>query len=110
MIKRGDVVYLKNAGYLAAIGHIQGGQRPILIVSNDKGNATSHIVIGVPLTTNKSRLDMPTHVLISENSVALCEQIFTFNQAFIDRIVTNVGPVIMKKVEKCLMVSLGMMI
>lgn len=110
MIKRGDIVYLKNAGYLAAIGHVQGGQRPMLIVSNDTGNKLSHIVIAVPLTTNKSRLDFPTHVLINETSVALCEQIFTFNQAFVDRKVNHVGTQIMKKVEKCLMISLGMMI
>ena len=82
----------------------------MLIVSNDKGNSTSHIVIAVPLTTNKRRLNLPTHVLINETSVALCEQIFTFNQAFIDRKVSHVEPETMKKVEKCLMVSLGMMI
>lgn len=110
MIKRGDIVYLKNAGYLAAIGHVQGGQRPMLIVSNDKGNKSSHIVIAVPLTTNKKRLDMPTHVLVTEKSVALCEQIFTFNQNYIDRKVDHINAETMKEVEKCLAASLGMMI
>lgn len=110
MIKRGDIVYLKNAGYLVAIGHIQGGQRPMLIVSNDKGNKSSHIVIAVPLTTNKKRLDMPTHVLVTDKSVALCEQIFTFNQNYIDRKVDHINAETMKEVEKCLAASLGMMI
>lgn len=110
MIKRGDIVYLKNAGYLAAIGHIQGGFRPMLIISNDKGNATSHIVIAIPLTTSKKRLDLPTHVLINEKSVALCEQIFTFNQAFIDRKVGHIEGYTMKQVDKCLIASLGLMI
>lgn len=110
MIKRGDIVYLKNAGYLATIGHVQGGQRPMLIVSNDKGNKSSHIVIAVPLTTNKKRLDMPTHVLVTEKSVALCEQIFTFNQNYIDRKVDHIDAETMKEVEKCLAASLGMMI
>lgn len=110
MIKRGDIVYLKRGAYLTAIGHIQGGERPMLIVSNDKGNSSSQIVIAVPLTTNKRRLDLPTHTLVTEKSVALCEQIFTFNQAFIDRKVDHIKAETMKKVEKCLAASLGMMI
>ena len=110
MIKRGDIVYLKNAGYLAAIGHVQGGQRPMLIVSNDVGNKHSHLVIAVPLTTNKKRLNFPTHISINENSVALCEQIFTFNQDFIDRKVGSVNKDEMRKINNCLAVSLGMMI
>lgn len=111
MIRRGDIVYLKNAGYLAAIGHVQGGQRPMLIVSNDKGNKTSHIVIAVPLTTNKRRLDLPTHVIVNDGkSVALCEQIFTFNQDFIDRKINHINSETMKQVDKCLAASLGLMI
>ena len=110
MVKRGDIVFLKNTGYLAAIGHVQGGQRPMLIVSNDIGNKYSHLVIAVPLTTNKKRLDFPTHVLINENSVALCEQIFTFNQAYIDRKVGFASKEAMRKVNNCLAASLGMMI
>lgn len=110
MIKRGDIVYLKDVYYLAAIGHVQGGQRPMLIISNDKGNSSSHIVIAVPLTTNKKRLDLPTHTLVTDKSVALCEQIFTFNQDFIERKVDHIEAETMKKVEKCLAASLGMML
>lgn len=108
MVRRGDIVYLKNGAYLASIGHIQGGYRPMLIVSNNKGNKTSHIVIAVPLTMNKKRLNFPTHTLVTENSVALCEQIFTFNQDNIDRIVNHIEGETMKQVEKCLAKSLGM--
>lgn len=110
MYKRGDIVYLKDAAYLAAIGHVQGGQRPMLIISNDIGNKYSNLVIAVPLTTNKKRLDFPTHVLINDTSIALCEQIFTFNQAFIDRKTGHANNEEMKKINNCLLVSLGMMI
>lgn len=109
MIKRGDIVYLKNSAYLMAVGHIQGGQRPMLVVSNDVGNKHSQIVICVPLTTNRTRLDFPTHVLIND-SVALCEQIFTFNQSVIDRKVGFASKEEMQKINTCLAVSLGMMI
>ena len=107
MVKRGDIVYLKNSAYLQATGHIQGGFRPMLVVSNDIGNKYSKIFICVPLTTNKARVDFPTHVLINENSVALCEQLFTINQNAIDRIVGHVSGKEMRKLNNCLMVSLG---
>lgn len=107
MVNRGDIVYLKNSAYLEAIGHIQGGYRPMLVVSNDIGNKHSKLVICVPLTTNKTRLDFPTHVLINENSVALCEQIFTINQSAIDRKVGHANGKEMQQLNKCLMVSLG---
>ena len=108
MVKRGDVIYLKNSAYLEAIGHIQGGYRPMIVVSNDIGNKHSKLVICVPLTTNKTRIDFPTHVLVNnENSVALCEQIFTINQNAIDRVVGHINGKEMQALNKCLMVSLG---
>lgn len=109
-IKRGDIVFLKNKDQLLASGHIQGGKRPLLIVSNDVGNKHSHLVIAVPMTTNTKRLNFPTHVLINESSMVLCEQIFTFNQDHIDRIADHVDAKRMKMVDKCLAVSLGMMV
>lgn len=110
MVKRGDIVYLKNSAYMESIGHIQGGYRPMIVVSNDIGNKYSNLVICVPLTTNKSRLDFPTHVLINGTSVALCEQLFTVNQHSIDRVVGHASGKEMRALNNCLMVSLGVTI
>lgn len=110
MVKRGDIVYLKKSAYFGAMGHIQGGYRPMIVVSNDIGNKYSNLAICVPLTTNKSRLGFPTHVLINDHSVALCEQLFTFNQNDIDRIVGHASGKEMQQLNNCLMVSLGVTI
>lgn len=75
---------------LQASGSVQGGRRPVLIVSNDTGNYHSTIVEIVPLSSRVHKADhMPTHVTISANdenglasdSVALAEQVQTINQS-----------------------------
>ena len=67
---------------------VQGGARPVVIVSNDISNEKSGIVTVVPLTSKMKRLDMPTHIQIpfgAEGSVVLAEQIMTMDQRFLDR-------------------------
>lgn len=79
-MRRGDV-------YLAILDPTQGseqsGTRPVIIVSRDPINATSVVVIIVPVTsrTNKSHI-YPSHVEmkvgeggLTADSVALCEQV-----------------------------------
>ena len=75
---------------LQASGSIQGGRRPVLVVSNDTGNYHSTIVEVIPLSRRINKANhMPTHVTISANhenglssdSVALAEQVQTINQS-----------------------------
>ena len=109
-VKRGDIVWLKKEAYksLAGRGHIQGGERPFLIVSNDIGNDTSGCCIAVPLT-RQAKKRLPTHVWLRTNSsIALCEQIFTFTQDEVARIDTKINEYERNKVNKCLMISLDL--
>lgn len=95
-------------------GSVQCGERPVLIVQNNIGNANSPTVIVVPLTS-KEKKDMPTHVEIpiknglTVESVALCEQIITLP---IDRLERKMGMVrdkkLSKKINDALMVSLDL--
>lgn len=60
--------------------HVQGGRRPVIVVSNDTANQRSNMVSMVPMTTNLKRSGYPTHVLLSgsgldRESLALCEQV-----------------------------------
>ena len=82
----------------------------MLVVSNDVGNTHGEICLIVPLTRNQKRADFPTHAVVNGGSVALCEQIFTINQNSIDRKVGEVNAPDMKAIDKCLLVSLGVMI
>lgn len=68
--------------------HVQSGVRPVIVVSNDVANAHSPIISVVPLTTNLSRVDMPTHTVLHSRflrcpSMALCEQIMTIDTSWL---------------------------
>lgn len=70
---------------------VQSGNRPVLVISNDVGNQYSRTVI--PLTTKLKRMDMPTHIILTEedccmfqpqtlqDSVLLAEQITTISKS-----------------------------
>lgn len=78
MFKRGEVYIVdlpedKNK-------RIQGGKRPIVILSNDRANEHSDVIQYAPLTGQLKRLDLPVHVLVNDrilekDSVVLLEQI-----------------------------------
>lgn len=75
-ITRGEIYYIEPSYYT---GSEQRGDRPAVIVSNQKNNKYSSTVEVVYLTT-KPKADLPTHVTVrgtGRESTALCEQIST---------------------------------
>ena len=48
---------------------VQEGSRPVLIVSNDKGNHTSNTVVVLPLTSQIKRSELPSHVELRREDV-----------------------------------------
>lgn len=91
MFRRGDVVYLRDYTELPIGEHIQNKKRPLLIVSNDKQNKYSPVLLVVPLTTNFKRLDLACHVIVGEKSMALCEQVMPIMKNNIVRVSGHVG-------------------
>lgn len=66
--------------------HVQGGRRPVLIVSNNVVNASSGVISMIPLTSKLKRLSYPTHVELSDYglrqpSMAMCEQVKTIDKS-----------------------------
>ena len=45
-------------------GSIQGGHRPVLIISNNKNNQHSNVVNAIPMTTKMNKRNLPCHVEI----------------------------------------------
>lgn len=65
--------------------HVQGGQRPALIVSNDDVNAYSGVVTIVPITKSMKRKAVPCNIPLVGfglrlSSLALCEQVQTIDK------------------------------
>ena len=111
-IKRGQIWY---ADLSPVRGSEQGGMRPVVIVSNDKGNAVSPVVIVAPITSVVSKKKLPTQVLIGtesglkELSMVMCEQLRTIDKS---RIMTKepfgeVKPYLMAAIDRAIKVSLG---
>lgn len=63
IIKRGDIYY---AELNPVIGSEQGGNRPVLIISNDIGNKHSPTVIIAAITSKQTKSKLPTHFYLSD--------------------------------------------
>lgn len=96
-IRRGDILYADLG--VQYQGSMQGGMRPVVVVSNNKANKNSPVITVVPLTTKiYKKRNLPTHVFISaykaegldQHSIALCEQVTALN---FDRIIDHMGKV-----------------
>lgn len=75
--------------------HIQCGSRPVVIVSNDAANANSPVITVVPLTSQRHKLAMPTHVYLrgqglERDSIALCEQVMAVDKRRLTRRIGSV--------------------
>lgn len=94
--------------------HVQYGVRPAIVISNDVANENSPAVTVIPLTSNRKKGQLPTHVFISNpglscSSIALCEQIHTLDKSrMIKKLGQITNPFTIKAVEYGLAVQLGL--
>lgn len=112
IVKRGDIFY---ADLSPVIGSEQGGVRPILIVQNDVGNRYSPTIICAAITSQINKAKLPTHIEIDCNkyplikdSVVLLEQVRTIDKKRIKEKIGHLDDFIMNKVNKALLISLGL--
>ena len=110
MIKRGEVYY---ADLSPVVGSEQGGVRPVLILQNNVGNKYSPTVIVAAITSKIDKSRVPTPVAIgkdkglTDDSVALLEQIRTIDKQRLTDKITHLNDDIMKEVDKALKISIG---
>lgn len=104
-VKRGDVIYLDYI--IPRFEHIQGGNRPYLVVSNDMGNKYSDICMVCPMTTAKKKY-LPTHAAIDDIQTVMCEQIFTVNQSHISAVKCHLKKWQMNMVDNALKAGFGL--
>lgn len=50
--------------------YVQGGNRPVLIVSNDVNNAVSPLVTVIPMTSKPKKMYIPTHVWVESSQMS----------------------------------------
>lgn len=111
-ITRGDVV-LCDLNPVA--GSEQAGIRPAVIVQIDRANAASPHTVIVPFTTKIRRALLPSHAFVpagmgglTQDSVALCEQIRVIDKRRITRVLGHLDDPHMEEVAKALRAILGL--
>lgn len=66
--RRGDVYLADLDQSLAHLhGSIQGGTRPVVVISNNAANYFSTMLTIVPVTSELKKLDLPTHYILKKS-------------------------------------------
>ena len=95
---------------------VQGGTRPAVVISNDKGNKFSPVLIVIPLTSRLDKKYMPTHHTIepsivnglTKTSIALAEQIITIGKDAVRNIVGTLEEIDINFINRKVMTSLAL--
>ena len=113
-IKRGDIYY---ADLSPVVGSEQGGVRPVLIVQNNMGNRYSPTVIAAAITSQQTKANIPTHILIEsetsglqKNSVVLLEQVITIDKKRLREKMGSINPSTMSRIDEAISISMGLSI
>ncbi len=108
--KRGDVFI---ADLDPTTGSEQGGSRPVLIVQADRGTKNAPTAIVLPITS-QSKPALPTHTPLggtgglSDNSIALAEQIRTLDKSRLAHRIGSIGCSRMAEVDAAIKCALGL--
>lgn len=109
-IKRGDVYFCQ--GSPEAVGSEERKARPVVIIQNDAGNASSPTVIVALMTTNTTRRRYPMQfdIYLPGRAVSRvqCEQIRTVDKTRLREHVYSLTAAELERLDKCLAVSFGM--
>lgn len=109
-LKRGDIYY---ADLSPVVGSEQGGTRPVVVIQNDVGNKYSPTTIVAPITSQLSRLRLPTHVRarsslsdLPKNSMVLLEQIRTIDKKRLQKKIGSFDERFMERIDQAIKISL----
>lgn len=109
-IKRGEIYYAELS---PVIGSEQDGNRPVVILQNDKGNKHSTTTIIAAITSELDKPNLPTHVRfftdgMKTESMVLLEQIRTIDKSRLGKYVGTMDAQIMKQIDHAIVISFGL--
>lgn len=107
-VKYGQIWYIKSQ---ELNGSIQGGKRPVIIVSNDENNLFCPTVNVVPITTREKN-DLPVHTFIYSSpfkSTAMAEQITTINKIDLIDCIGSLSKKEIRKLKICMLIQLNLL-
>jgi mRNA interferase MazF len=112
-VNRGEIWIVRLDGNE---GSEQGGVRPCLVISNQKGNKFGKTVIVAAITSQIQKAKLPTHVMLraedhglSQTSFVMLEQVRTVSKSRLIEKVATLDSFTMRKVADAHMVSCSAM-
>ena len=117
-VHRGDIFFADLGTHSGT--SIQSGYRPVLVISNNKGNAHSETITVMPMTGSFKRTDLPCHTILKPEQIKdrqcsfskttiLAEQITTIPKSALKSYVGKVDAAnVMESIEHTLFVHLGL--
>lgn len=109
--RRGQVWYRKIDSEDNTKSNIQKGDRPVIIMSDDRGNETNSFVSVIPLTTENKPM-IPINVKVTSptgvRQIALCNQLYPINKLDLDSYLYTLSVSTMVNVEKGMMIAYGL--
>lgn len=116
LIKRGQIHMVDFGEIDATSGSLQRGRRPAIIISNNKACRYSSIISVVPLSTQKTKRNLPTHYWLTideqnrlkKDSTVLAEQVLTVNRVQVERHLGSLSQEDMAEVDARIRISMGL--
>ncbi|MDK0983053.1 type II toxin-antitoxin system PemK/MazF family toxin [Clostridium perfringens] len=109
--KRGNIIIVDLG---IGKGSEQGGERPCIIIQNNIGNRFAPTVIIAPITGQVNKAKLPTHVeldcskySLDRDSIVILEQIKTVSKKRCKHFLGRLDDEIMGKIDKAILISLG---
>ena len=91
---------------------VQGGTRPVVIISNDVCNEVNSVITVAPMTRQMKKLSQPTHAIIDTpdggQSVVLGEQIMAIDKNLLDNRMGRIRDEDVERIENAIKEQLGM--
>lgn len=87
-------------------GSVQQGWRPAVVYQNNVGNLRSPNIVVLPITSSIKRVEMPTHVFVSEqcglrcDSMVICENPCCISKAKLGGYITTLPDSVMRDIAK----------
>lgn len=103
-VKKGEIYY---AELDPTKGAEMGGRRPVLIISNNKGNEHGQVVLVTPISSTLRRIDLPSHVYLGKEimpreSLVMVEHMKSLDKTRLSDFVTTLDTEHLLKVERAI--------
>lgn len=109
--KRGNIIIVDLG---EGEGSEQRGERPCVVIQNNIGNRFAPTIIVAPITGQINKAKLPTHVeldcskySLDRDSIVILEQIKTVSKKRCKHFIGRLDSEIMSKIDKAILISLG---